>query len=172
MKPVAPLFAVFLFSLPALAQSAPPSLFARALGQPDKTQLYAFDFVDVTLGDSPNTIEGRIDPSKPKGQRVSFTRIQGKDDMSDTKKKYERNAAGDIWCDTLTRGADGAIADKGSNGGAHIFAFTPLPPKPNPKDTDRQLYKQLSAEMAVDEASGRMRSFSAVLTKSWKPIFI
>ncbi|MBI1358940.1 MAG: hypothetical protein GC155_01515 [Alphaproteobacteria bacterium] len=156
---------------PALAQTV-PALFAKAITPPPSTQLYAFDFVDENDGDKPSYIAGHIDPSKPKGERATITVVRGEEtDLKKIKARYERNSSGeDIWCDKLSSGADGPISDRGETAGGRIFGFRPLPPKP---DSDqRDLYKQLWAEMLVDAETAQIRSFSARLLKPWKPIII
>ena len=156
----------------ALAQSAPSDLFARALAHPATKQLYAFDFADQSGGETPTFTRGRIDPSLPKGSRVTIFEATGKDyDAKKAKERYERNSNGDIWCDNLSYGADGAVTEKSSADGARVFTFTPVP-KPNAKNEERDLYRRLSAEMVVDPATGHIRVFSAHLTKAWKPIFV
>lgn len=155
----------------ALGQTI-PTLFVRAITPPPSTQLYAFDFVDENNGDKPSYIAGHIDPSKPKGERATITVVRGEEtDLKKIKARYERNSSGeDIWCDKLSSGADGPIADKGETAGGRIFAFKPLPPK---ADSDqRDLYKQLWAEMLVDAETAQIRSFTAHLLKPWKPIII
>lgn len=159
---------------PALAQAAPPApaLFARAIAHPDTKQLYAFDFADQTGGEKPSFTRGRIDPSLPKGSRVTIYEAAGKDyDAQEAKKRYERNSSGDIWCDNLSYGADGAVMEKAAADCARVFTFTPVP-KPNAKDEERDLYRKLTAEMVVDPATNRIRVFTAHLTKAWKPIFV
>ena len=161
---------------PAYAQTlgqAPASdLFARAIAHPASKQLYAFDFADQSGGDSLSFTRGRIDPSLPKGSRVTIYEATGKDyDAKKAKERYERNSSGDIWCDNLSYGADGPVAERSSADGTRIYTFTPVP-KPNARDDERDLYRRLSAEMVVDAVTGQIRVFSAHLTKAWKPIFV
>lgn len=175
--------AAVLAAAPAIAQSAapstappsadpPPDLFVRALAHPAGDQLYAFDFADRAGGDKPTFTRGHIDPSRPKGERVTIYEAAGPGyDVPAAKKRYERNASGDIWCDRLSYGADGPVAEKASTDGTRLFAFTPVP-KPGAKAGERDLYKRLAAEMSVDPSTGRIRVFSAHLTKAWKPVFV
>jgi hypothetical protein len=146
--------------------------FNKALAHPASRQLYAFDFADPTGGDSPSFTRGRIDPSLPKNSRVTIYEATGKDwNAAEAKKRYERNAKGDIWCDNLSYGADGPVTEKPGAEGTRVFSFTPVP-KPNAKDDERDLYRKLSAEMTVDAATGHIKVFAAHLTKAWKPVFI
>jgi hypothetical protein len=161
-------------AVPALAQAAPPpsDLFERAIAHPESKQLYAFDFADQSGGDSPSFTRGRIDPSLPKGSRVTIYEATGKDyDAAKAKERYERNSSGDIWCDNLSYGADGPVVEKPAADGSRVFSFTPVP-KPNAKDDQRDLYRRLAAEMVVDPATAHIRVFTARLTKAWKPIFV
>jgi hypothetical protein len=147
-------------------------VFNKALAHPASRQLYAFDFADQMDGASPSFTRGRIDPSQPKNSRVTIYEATGKDwNAAEAKKRYERNAKGDIWCDNLSYGADGPVTEKPGAAGTRVFTFTPVP-KPNAKDDERELYRKLSAEMVVDAATGYIKVFSARLTKAWKPVFI
>jgi hypothetical protein len=160
------------FAAPAMAQ-APPALFQKALGKPAPAgQLYAYDFIDQRNGDNPGVTRGRIDPSRPKGDRVTILEATGeKIDLKKLDERYERDADGDIWCDKLINGYEGLVIDKGDSPEGRRFAFTPKP-KPDAKNDEKKLYRQLAAEVAVDEATGTIRTFAARLLKPWKPMIL
>jgi hypothetical protein len=165
---------VALMVAPALAQTTqqPPEIFSRALAHPESRQLFAFDFADHMEGAAPSFTRGRIDPSLPKGSRVTIYEATGRGyDAKEAKKRYERNAKGDIWCDNLSYGADGPVTETTSPPGTRTFVFTPVP-KPNAKEDQRDLYRKLQAEMVVDVATSHIKVFTAHLVKSWKPVFV
>ena len=109
----------FILAAPASAQTAPdpslgaasvPDLLRRALSAPSSKQLFAYDFEDVIEDkDGKRIVHGRVDPSRRKGDRVTITFLQDMRrkpaDMKSTDLRYEKNADGDIFCDTrLARG--------------------------------------------------------------------
>jgi len=159
--------------MPAFAdQAAWPDLFRRAFSAEPAVQLYAYDFLDERDGDRPGFTRGRIDPSKPEGERVTIYEATGdKVDLKKIDKRYERNADGDIWCDELSGGPDGPVSDKGASADGRLFAFTPLP-KPDAEDGEKKLYRQLAAMVAIDERTAQIRTFTATLTAPWKPMVL
>ncbi len=165
-------------AMPALSKDAPvPDLLRRALATPASTQQYAYDFVTSTTADDgksgPKTtiIRGRIDPSKPKGQRVTITSAEGKgqdDKPLDPKKideQYEKGRSeGGIFCDTFSDPEVKNAIDKGSTPQGRLFGFTPKAEK----DADgeaKELMKKVAATAVVDEATGALRGYTGHLTK-------
>jgi hypothetical protein len=157
----------------ASAQSSPaayvPDLLRRALSSPVSSQLYAYDFEDVIEDkDGKRTVRGTVDPSRPKGDRVTITYLEDlrrkPADLPATDKRYEKNADGDIFCDTASREDVVGVVDKGAApGGGRVFEFAPKP-EPHAEKMVRDLMPKMSAEAVVDEITGLMRSFSAKLT--------
>jgi hypothetical protein len=153
-------------SLPLLLQTAlnPPAASAG--------QLYAYDFVSVSKGDEPSTVRGRIDPSQPEGKRVTIIEAVGeKVDAKKIDRRMEENADGDIWCDRMTGGVDGAVAERPAPAGLRAYAFTPKA-KADAKAGERKLYQQLTAEVQIDEQTQRIRRFVARLNAPWKPVVV
>jgi hypothetical protein len=174
MRLSAVLAAGFVLAAPASAQtSAPaasvPDLLKRALSSPASGQLFAYDFEDVIEDkDGKRTVRGRIDPSRPKGDRVAITFLEDlrktPADLESTDKRYEKNADGDIFCDTASREDVTSVVDKGeAPGGGRIFEFAPKP-EPQAERMVKELMPKMSAKAVVDEISGLLRSFSATLT--------
>lgn len=169
--------ALLLTAAPAHAQKAPavPDLLKRALTA-TSSQLFAYDFEDVSSGaddkEGPRnrTIRGRIDPSKPKGNRVTITFVDGvgeKDKPLDPRKideQYEKNADGDVFCDSFSEPDVKNVVDKGSTSQGRIFTFTPKPEK-NADSQMKDIAKKILAEAYVDEVTGAIRAFNAKLTK-------
>ncbi len=166
--------AVFL-ATPAIAQKTPvPPLLKQALSEPASSQLYAYDFENVNENTnseeaSRQTIRGRIDPSRKKGDRVTITFLEdtGKKpaEMKKLDERYERGADGDIFCDSTSSDAVTNVIDKGAApGGGRLFAFTPRA-ETSAEGEMNEIYKKMTAEAVVDEATGVMRSFSGMLLK-------
>jgi hypothetical protein len=166
----------------AVAQSAPTfnpaELLSRALTAPTQTgSEFAFDFVTENTGNEPGLIRGRYDPSRPKGDRVSIIEATGKDaDPKKIDERYEKQDQGDIWCDAVFGGADGAVTDRGVQAGGRALAFIPKPNPNGSRNSERgdaaKLFKQLTAVMVVDEATADVKSFAATLGKPWKPAVV
>ena len=160
--------------IPASANPTVPDLLKRALNPPSSdpgsTQMFSYDFVDfMEESDGPRTVRGHIDPSRPKGDRVTITSVddQRKKPLNEaqTDKRFEKDADGDIFCDTASRDDVANVIDKGATeDGARIFAFAPLP-EANEDPERRDIMKNMTAEAIVDEASGVLRSFTARLVK-------
>lgn len=172
-------FAAFtaLATAPAVSQKAvAPELLRKALTEPASKQLFAYDFEDVSSGsdgkDAPRnrTVRGRVDPSKPKGERVTITHLEGMDDKQkplDPKKidkQYEERADNVGFCDTFSEPNPTNVVDKGSTPNGRAFSFTPKPEK----DADgemKAIAKKVLAEVYIDEATSLITSFNARLTK-------
>ena len=170
--------ALALLAVPACAQQkAPPvpDLLKRALTTPapKSKQLYAYDFEDVMEGgtkkeQATSTVRGHVDPSREKGDRVTITFAQNTGDrltdLTRIDERYERNADGPTFCDTLSKEDVTNVVDKGAVEGGRAFSFTPKAEG----DADGQikdLMKKMAGEAVVDEASATLRSFSATLTR-------
>lgn len=160
---------------PAFAQKTPvPDLLQRAFTAPASKQLYAYDFEDVSDGgakDKPrkSIVRGRVDPSRKKGDRVTITFAEsiGGDEPADPKKidqRYERNADGDIFCDSLSEKTVTNVVDKGAGPAGRIFTFTPRA-KSDADGQMKDIMKKMTAEAVIDEATSTLRSFAATLTK-------
>jgi hypothetical protein len=172
------LFAIIL-AAPASPQTSPdeaspvPDLLKRALSAPASTQLFAYDFEDRIEGhDGKRIVRGRVDPSRKPGDRVTITYLDDQRkkpfDLKKADARYEKNATGDIFCDTRSREDVTDVVDKGeAPGGGRVFGFVPKP-EPQTEDMVKELMSRMSAEAVVDETSGDLRSFSATLTKAHK----
>ena len=162
---------------PALAQKAPPvpDLLKRALATPAKGKLYAYDFETVSVNQDPKkgavttTIRGHIDPSRKKGDRVTITSVEGERGGKPLSAKqvdetFEKNADGDIFCDTASKEAVTNVVDKGSTADGHAFSFTPKAEDGQEGDM-KEIMKKMSADVVIDEATGVLKSFDARLLK-------
>lgn len=161
----------------ALAKAAPvPDLLRRALTPPASAQLYAYDFEDVSNAreNGRSTIRGHIDPSRKKGDRVQITFVEQQRGAEDNDRKqpdpkriderYERDADGDIFCDSFSKDDVTNVSDKGASNGARIFAFTPRPEQ-DIEGEMKAVMKKVIAEAVIDEATANLRSFTARLTR-------
>jgi hypothetical protein len=104
------------------------------------------------------------------GSRSLISRISGKKpyDLKTLDRRYEKNATGDIFCDTRSREDVTDVVDKGeAPGGGRLFAFIPKP-EPQAERMVKELMTRMSAEAVVDEINGVLRSFSATLLKAHK----
>jgi hypothetical protein len=149
-----------------------PDLFRRAMiPAAAVSQLYAYDFVEQSRGDHAGTVRGHVDPSRPKGARVTIIAATGETvDLTMIDERHENEADGNIWCDQLSNGVDGPISEIGRTEAGRVFAFTPKA-KPTAKAEEKNLYKQLAAEVAIDDAAA-IRTFHAKLKKPWKPMLL
>lgn len=159
----------------ASAQKTPvPDLLKRAFSAPASKQLYAYDFEDISEGGTAKeqrkaVVRGRVDPSRKKGDRVTITFAEqtGGKEPADTKRideRYERNADGDIFCDSLSENSMTSIIDKGPTPDGRMFSFTPKA-KPDADGQMKDIMKKMTAIAIVDEATASVRSFNATLTK-------
>jgi hypothetical protein len=150
-----------------------PDLLKRALSAPASTQLFAYDFEDRIEGqDGKRVVRGRIDPSRQPGDRVTITYLEDLRrkpyDLKKADERYEKNATGDIFCDTRSREDVTGVVDRGeAPGGGRVFGFIPKP-EPQAERMIKELMGRMSAEAVVDEVSGVLRSFTATLTKAHK----
>ena len=169
-------------AIPAFAQKAPvPDLLQRAFTAPASKQLYAYEFEDVSDGgakDKPrkSIVRGRVDPSRKKGDRViiTFAESTGGDEPADPKRidqRYERNADGDIFCDSLSEKTVTNVVDKGAGLAGRIFTFTPKA-KADADGQMKDVMKKMAAEAVIDEATSTLRSFAATLTKKHNVMLI
>jgi hypothetical protein len=178
----APILAVSVLAAPAFAQAGPepdpaptpvPDLLKHALAAPSSGQLFAYDFEDrIQDKDGTRTVRGRIDPTRKEGDRVTITYLDDQRkrpyDLKQADQKYEKNATGDIFCDTRSREDVTGVVDKGeAPGGGRLFGFIPKP-EPQAEKMVRELMTRMSAEAVVDEISGLLRSFNATLTQAYK----
>lgn len=166
----------------ASAQKAPvPDLLKRAFSEPASKQVYAYDFEDVSEGGTAKEqrktiIRGRVDPSRKKGDRVTITFAEqtgGKEpaDMKKIDERYERNADGDIFCDSLSENSMTNVVDKGPATDGRMFSFTPKA-KPDADGQMKDIMKKMTAIAVVDEATAAIRSFNATLTKKHNVMLI
>ncbi|MEZ5937506.1 MAG: hypothetical protein R3C52_04725 [Hyphomonadaceae bacterium] len=159
-------------ALPAVAQTAPPAdLLARALriSPAVPAAAYAYDFHMQNSGDETGTVKGKFDPSRPEGDRVTIYEAKGeKADAMKIDKRMEKNADGDIWCDSVFAGADGPVSDLGVQNGLRVVRFTPLPNERS-GGMERKVMKKVVAIARVDEATGLLKSMSVTLPQPYKP---
>jgi len=171
-----------LAAIPAFAQKAPvPDLLKQAFTAPISTQLYAYDFEDISDGGTKDRqgksiVRGRIDPSRRKGDRVTITFAErtGEDEPADPKKidqRYERNADGDIFCDSLSEKTVTNVVDKGSGPMGRVFTFTPRA-KSDADGQMKDIMKKMMAEAVIDEVTATLRSFTATLTRKHSVMLI
>lgn len=172
MKRLAVLAVGLALAVPAAAQKTPtPELLKRAFATPASTQLYAYDFEMVNVGDKgAATIRGRLDPSRKKGDRVTISFYEDTGEKPSTAQKVdermEKNADGDIFCDKLSKDDISNAVDKGTAAeGLRIFSFTPRP-ESDADGATKDVIKKMLAEAAIDVTSGTVRTFNATLIKS------
>src|SRR5689334_18132099 len=110
-------------AIPASANSSVPDLLKRALSPPSSsqgaTQMFSYDFVDfMDESDGARTVRGHIDPSRPKGDRVTITSVDDQRTKplteAQTDARFEKDADGDIFCDTASRDDVANVIDKGA----------------------------------------------------------
>jgi hypothetical protein len=153
-----------------------PELLKRALSPPAPAasgRLYAYDFEDRIesrgRGEQTTTVvRGHVDMSREEGHRVtiSFAEPAG-DAVADPQRldaRYERDARGLAYCDTLSSEDVANAVDKGPAPGGRLFTFTPRP-EGEGNEQFRDMMDKMDGEAVVDEASGLLLSFSAALSQ-------
>ncbi len=131
--------------------------------------LYAYEFTTIETGSRAGSVTGRINPNRPEGQRVEILEATAEGaDPQKIDERYEENADGDIWCDSIIAGVDGPVRDMGLANGLRIYQFTPKA-RPQADKNERKIFSKLTARVAIDESNHEMKSFSAVLGAPWKP---
>jgi hypothetical protein len=162
---------------PALAQKAPPvpDLLKRSLATPAKGKLYAYDFEIVSINTDPKkgplttTIRGHTDPSRKKGDRVTITFVEGERDgkpmtAKQVDESQEKQADGNIFCDTVSKETVTNVVDKGATADGHAFTFTPKA-EDDQEGEMKEIMKKMSADAVIDEATGALKSFDGRLLK-------
>ncbi|MBI1341190.1 hypothetical protein GC169_13400 [bacterium] len=165
-------FAIFA-SGAAMADASWPALFRKAAESAGPVGIAAYDFSVETQSEEPSVLKGRFDGTRPKGDRVTISKAEGgrERDPKKVDERMEETFDGDIWCDSLLTRADGPVVETGASPLGRIFAFTPKPDD-DADGTERKMYKQLKATAVIDEKTGAVKSFSAILPQPYKPAII
>lgn len=165
--------AVLAATAAAHAEAGWPELFRRAAATAAvEAPSVAYDFVNEIGGDKPRRVKGRYDGSRPEGDRVTVLEASGGEvDLKKIDEGLEERMDGDIWCDDLAASVDGAVADAGAAAGARTFTFRPKPGE-DASGEEKRIYRQVTASIVVEEASARIRSYSAVLDKPLRSMLV
>ena len=146
-----------------------PQTVRKAMASSSGPTLYAYDFTDRTTGETVTITRGRIDPSRPKGQRVTIIETTGdKDSAKRLDQRYERDADGDIRCLRAFGGAESLVNTRKGANGERFVTFRPQP-RVSAGSEERQVYRKMSAEVVLDETTGELRTYSASLTGPVRP---
>lgn len=170
---LAPVLGIVALSPPAFADASWPALFRKAAQAAEAAGAPVYDFAMETTGDTPGVTKGRIDFTRKEGDRVTILSSQGgrEPDPGKIDARMEKNLDPEIWCDSLLSRAAGPVTDAGAAAGGREFRFTPKA-GPDADKTEAKMYSQLQASAVIDEATGVVKSFRAVLPKPYKPAVV
>ncbi|MEQ9505976.1 MAG: hypothetical protein RLO80_06865 [Hyphomonas sp.] len=129
--------------------------------------LYTFD---MDVRDGADQFRMTVDPSQPKGQRVTDMTPALASLKGDAAKKAERLQArteGDIWCSGFTENIPADAKRTSETAKTATFSFTPLPGKDDGQMGDA--FKHLKGTAIIDKATGGILSYEMSSPKAFKP---
>lgn len=161
--------AALAFSL-ALPASADPVLeMMRSLSK--EGPVYAYE---MTYSDTEVTANGRVDPSKPEGERIEIFSPDESEWSKDFRKgvaDMEAETDGDIWCADFSEMVPVDATQTAEDTDSVTYAFTPNP-EPDADKTEQKMMKQLDGRVTVSKTDGQVLAFNMVLPKPYKPAIV
>jgi len=157
-------------SLAVVAAALPASADAvlqKAKAMSKEGPLYVYD---LDYNDGADRFVMKVDPSKPKGERVvdfSPARTTLKGDTAKKADKLVASAAGDIWCSSFAANIPADAKRTSETGQTATFSFKPLPGEQ--KGQAASAYKFLDATAVIDKATGGILSYEMAAPKAFKP---
>ncbi len=153
---------------PAAADETWPAPLEAALADRSDGQIYSYDL----RFESPQVAaNGRVDPSRPKGERVTVA-APAKEDWPDgferVIERIDDEADGDIWCASLSEQVPDDVELLTEDDQTAVYTFTPAPP-PEAQDRDAKLFKNLVAELTVSKTESDVLGLRMIAPKAFKP---
>lgn len=162
-------FSAVALSLTLPASADPVLEMMRSLSK--EGPVYAYE---MTYSDAEVTANGRIDPSKPEGERIEIfspDKSEWSDDFREGVAEMEAETDGDIWCADFAEmvPVDAKIASEDAD--TVTYAFTPSPEADADK-TEQKMMKKLNGRVTLAKADGAVLAFNMVLPKPYKPAMV
>lgn len=152
-----------LVSAPTLAQTP----LKRALAATENGPTYSYDISYVTRE---MNAAGRIDPSRPVGQRVKVSRPAKStwtDEFKKAVKEIENNRYKGFWCSEMAKSIPASARLISQTATTATYAFKPLP-DPDEK-ASKKFVKHLIGRVTVDKNNPAILTYSLRAPKSFKP---
>ncbi|MEM6557237.1 MAG: hypothetical protein AAF642_15260 [Pseudomonadota bacterium] len=133
--------------------------------------IYAYE---MSYSDTDVTANGRIDPSKPEGERIEIyapDESEWTKDFRDGIADMEAQTDGDIWCADFAQMVPTDATATTENETTVTYAFTPTPEADADKN-EQKMMKQLNGTVTLDKSDGSVLAFNMVLPKPYKPAMV
>ncbi len=151
-------------SAPAMAQTP----LKRALNAAESGPAYSYDISYVTRE---MNAAGRINPSRPAGQRVKVSRPAKStwtDEFKKAVKEIENNGYKGFWCSEMAKSIPASARLVSQTATTATYAFKPLP-DPEEK-ASKKFVKHLTGRVTVDKKAPAILTYSLTASKSFKPV--
>lgn len=161
---------ILLLSLGARTASA-DSLLEKMRAFSAEGPAYAYD---MNYDDGSIAAAGRVDPTKPVGQRIVVTsppEAAWSDDFRNGLAEMDAETKGDIWCSDFAANIPGD-AKRLAETPEHVsYVFTPEPDADADKN-EKKVFKRLKATALIDATDGAVLSYRMSLPKPFKPMMV
>ncbi len=152
-----------LISAPALAETP----LKRALTAPKNGPIYSYDISYVARE---MNAAGRINPSRPAGQRVKVSRpakSNWTDEFEKAVKEIENDRYKGFWCSEMAKSIPASARLISQTATTATYTFKPLP-DPDEK-ASKKFVKHLNGRVTVDKKAPAILTYSLTAPKSFKP---
>ncbi|MEM9571952.1 MAG: hypothetical protein AAF996_10815 [Pseudomonadota bacterium] len=162
-------FSALALSLTLPASADPVLEMMRSLSKDGP--IYAYE---MTYSDAEVTANGRIDPSKPEGERIEIfspAKSEWSKDFREGVAEMDAETDGDIWCADFAEmvPADAKMTSEDSD--TITYAFTPSPEADADKN-EQKMMKKLNGSVTLAKTDGAVLAFNMVLPKPYKPAMV
>lgn len=133
--------------------------------------VYAYEMIYSDAGVS---AVGKIDPSKPEGQRTVVTspdESEWSDAFREGLEEMESETDGDIWCADFANLVPEKVATFEQDDTTITYAFTPQP-EADADGMEKKMMKKLKALITLDKNDGSVLAFQMNLPKPYKPAIV
>ncbi len=160
-----------LLSLYMLASAAvSPTPLEQALKAPTDGPVYAY-----TLSYADRKIEaaGRVDPSKPRGERVKLSNAPEEPwskKFAKAVRRIDKNAEKNLWCSQTAKYIPTDAAIQSETNDTITYSFKPLP-DPDDEDSEK-LMKGVVGTVVIAKENPAILEVSLTAPKPFKPMFI
>jgi len=126
---------------------------------------------DLTFQNNELNATGRLDPSRPLGQRIQVDTPQEADwddDFREAIAEMESETEGDIWCSSFAENipADAALEEETET--KAIYSFTP---QANPDEPEEgKFFSKLKGRVTIDKINPAILTFQMFAISPFKPV--